>query len=1114
MPEEPPSPTLPPPLPPTLTLLLMAAFLVPAAWANPTPAAAPAPASILSAVYTGQVQIADPQANARIAQFEALFEIRTESDGQTVFLLGPEVALMGMEAPSGRGWGFRKTEPVTLVRDQGRIGVMIPRAGITPVRLKYLVKPRSDATSRRLEFGMPDALLATAVLTLDESEAAVTMPGALSLKTQPVPVKPGTAPQPGTRVEAILSNTNRLELQWTPKMIRAADITATIFCQNAAVVTFDGGALHVASHLDYQILQGEMKTLHIRLPAGHRLMRVEGPTIRTWTMEQDVLRVELMKGVSPRYRLLVETEKSQGMVPAAVKIEVPHPIEITRETGLVGFKVQEELSLTFESQENVQKIDAPEFLKALEAGLPPADGPAPAGTIPPAPLAIGAAYRFLRPDFGLTVRAETVQPQIEAIVRNDFKVGFDQVTLNAQIRYTIKRAGTFTLRVGLPEGYRLDDIRGTNMAQWAVRNSGADASVEITLKTRAVGNYVLDLALVRFLNPLPATLNLTGVRPLEARKITGTVAVSVEEGLQIRSDRFDGLSEIPVSALGGVAGLGFKILPADGGEGLPTPWSLTLTTESLQAWVRAEVATAATLTENLVNGRSQIRYEIVNAPTRQFRFRVPPGYRNVDVTGLNIRRKEFDEKSREWIVELHNKVRGTYALTVTWDLPWAIQEGGMDFEGLEVLGVERETGILALSAPARLSLAPRTMPADLLKADKSDLPAWAPPSAEPPVLVARYLRPGYKWGLKVEQFEDAEVLQALAENVRLTTVVAEDGQLMTEMALSVRNNARQYLEMELPESAEVWSAFVGGQPVRPSRKNGKVLIPMERSGVEVPVEVELTFVGATSFPVRKGKVHLVSPALDIPYQNAQWELLLPADYRFSGFDGSMKKGAPPAVAMRNRAPVSATYSYAAYALDEQVQSERKREIYKADLGSAKDNLEGGKLKEANEMLRRVKRSSGRRDGDLDRLEGEFRKAQARNMIQAQQQFVEEIDEEQGARQGGGAALNAPGPGSGQVQAELAQNAEYQWDKVQAAQEVVETKNLPLRINLPRRGVQLRFSQVLQTEIGQPMTIDFTAANQRALSWPKAAGWDGLGFAALWGLVALIGRWVDSRRAAR
>ena len=117
------------------------------------------------------------------------------------------------------------------------------------------------------------------------------------------------------------------------------------------------------------------------------------------------------------------------------------------------------------------------------------------------------------------------------------------------------------------------------------------------------------------------------------------------------------------------------------------------------------------------------------------------------------------------------------------------------------------------------------------------------------MLVYRYLRPGYKLALEARRYDEAEVLQGLIDNARLATVVADDGQMMTELSLSIRNNGRQHLEIELPEKTTVWSAFVAGEPVRPSLREGKLLLPLERdTASDAPVAVELTFIGQDKFP--------------------------------------------------------------------------------------------------------------------------------------------------------------------------------------------------------------------------------------------------------------------------
>ncbi|MEI7728225.1 MAG: hypothetical protein WCO56_01570 [Verrucomicrobiota bacterium] len=62
---------------------------------------------------------------------------------------------------------------------------------------------------------------------------------------------------------------------------------------------------------------------------------------------------------------------------------------------------------------------------------------------------------------------------------------------------------------------------------------------------------------------------------------------------------------------------------------------------------------------------------------------------------------------------------------------------------------------------------------------------------------------------------------------------------------------------------------------------------------------------------------------------------------------------------------------------------------------------------------------------------------------------------------------------------------------------------PLHANLPTRGQRHTFTQVLQTEVNQPMTLRFSAAGTRETGWFSRLSL-GLGcFVALWILVVLF-----------
>src|SRR5205085_12205415 len=154
---------------------------------------------------------------------------------------------------------------------------------------------------------------------------------------------------------------------------------------------------------------------------------------------------------------------------------------------------------------------------------------------------------------------------------------------------------------------------------------------------------------------------------------------------------------------------------------------LIVATEAVESWVRAEVVTWLTLGETLATGRTDVRYDNQNAPVKEFRLKIPAAFRNVEISGANIRRR--DQNGEEWRVELQNKVIGQHLLTVIWEQPWNVKEQGkeslFDADGVEALGVERETGLLAVIARSQLQIAPMSASAELIRADVQEVPQWA-----------------------------------------------------------------------------------------------------------------------------------------------------------------------------------------------------------------------------------------------------------------------------------------------------------------------------------------------------------------------------------------------------
>jgi len=428
--------------------------------------------------------------------------------------------------------------------------------------------------------------------------------------------------------------------------------------------------------------------------------------------------------------------------------------------------------------------------------------------------------------------------------------------------------------------------------------------------------------------------------------------------------------------------------------------------------------------------------------------------------------------------------------------------------------VEREAGFVGVIVRPPLQVTDRSRAEFLSRIDVHELPEWPGQPDAATVLAFRYLRPGYRLLLEAQRFEQAEVLQALIDSARFTTVVADDGQMMTEASLSVRNNGRQHLEVQLPPGAVVWSAFVSGEPVRPSTNRARLLLPLARDLASgAATLVELTYIDAAAFPESRGRFALVSPSFDMPLKNAHWDLYLPPDYDYRQFEGSMIRAGDAGL------PILQAFSVSEYNVQQQAQAAQQKSEQQADLQSARTNLTQNNLRQALSSFNRSK-SRGQQfkavaddERDLKAVEQELRRAQGSNLIGAQNSyylnnaasvggevgFLQQVDVNPNAqtpavqnRQAGNLFLNYDAEVAGQ-----------QWEKLEKAQQVAVTKVAPLRVNLPTRGIRYRFNQVLQTEIRKPMTIGLLVDNTKTPSWTHRLGFCLLGFIVLWVCFAVV-----------
>jgi hypothetical protein len=141
--------------------------------------------------------------------------------------------------------------------------------------------------------------------------------------------------------------------------------------------------------------------------------------------------------------------------------------------------------------------------------------------------------------------------------------------------------------------------------------------------------------------------------------------------------------------------------------------------------------------------------------------------------------------------------------------------------------------------------------------------------------------------LEWTRFPDSTVLAAVAEHAVVTTLVTVEGRTLTEVKLTVKNQAQPFLKVGLPKGATIVSAEVAGEKVKPVQGPDGNRVPLLRAGFRPngPYEVSFVFMDSGTPFAKKGGSELALPSMDVPISLLEWELFLPEQYRVKDFGG-------------------------------------------------------------------------------------------------------------------------------------------------------------------------------------------------------------------------------------
>ena len=899
---------------------------------------------------------------------------------------------------------------------------------------------------------------------------------------------------------------------WQPRERKTRLEQTVFYCDVQTYAVVAPGLISLTHLVQYQIAQGELQTLKFKIPDGMTVTAVAAAGLGTWRFDPETRLLEAImeKPVSGDLTVQLVTQVPREGLPYEAELAMPSVEGATRQRGSLALAAGSAVQVRADEPKGMSVMNVGDFApEAAQAALRNAHYSE--------PPEIKRAFRYHELPATARIHAETVLPELRTVEQASLDISDERLVLSSRLEVTIARAGIFDLRLALPEDFDVESLTGDEITHWdEVREGGHGVIVHFQKQT--LGTRTINLVLGRMEKGVEAQITVPRVGVANAVKHVGTLAVSGERGVRFLTAQRDGVSEIHPRELGieQPGYLAFRLLRPD--------WTVVLKTETLAPVVRADVLQRLDISEGMIHGHAVIQYKIDQAGVKSFRLKAPAPEVALTVSGRNVSKVNLiDKEAGLWDVELQGKVEGSQELDVTYQQSCDPQANSLKVLPLQTVGIDAQKGYTVVFTAGRLQIKANDVPAGLHEDDARNVPgSFRAGDLSDAILCYRTTRPDYALDLAVVRHASAEVLPARVEHVWLTSVLADDGQMVTRVDLKLAVGTLRFLEVTMPEGVQAWSVFVNGAAAMPLKDHGMLMIPLEAARVEGEASVELTFAGQAGTGSLFGRRSLEGPRFNVPLSDVRWDLYAPPGHRYWGFGGTLT--------FRASERGDGTIVFTAAQYEEVTHNAVLANNVKAEqvLRKGESLWKEGKQAQAKQALAEAVASS---QGQLGL--NEDARIQYRNLMRQQavvgfynrraalkkSRNVWDDSEQPVAQQAAPMAQQQVEAGEWtaeygrQVEQSLGQedadNLNKVADKMLEQQAAAQVHANPIRVTLPVQGVHLPFYRELQITPASEIAIEFKTGSGRLLGWLSSA----VSAAALLAVFWVVARLFAARRAA-
>jgi hypothetical protein len=497
-----------------------------------------------------------------------------------------------------------------------------------------------------------------------------------------------------------------------------------------------------------------------------------------------------------------------------------------------------------------------------------------------------AEYRTLHSKAYPVESEPETSPVAATLTRVDYDLQVRGEVARGRASLTVDVLKDGWVRVPVPSGLLVREARLDGKLVSLVSTSNGKSAGQLTAVLSRAGRSVLllDIALPVTSNAGTESIALpsadSGITRASVQLLRHGVDVQVGGGL--------------VSELSDTAEESKWVAYGRGNEALTFSWRRKTEDHrtTLPLRLRGSLTELVSLGEDSTSIYGEVGLEIVQGAASEVHIQLPENVTVNQVLGAMV--ADWEMKDGELVVKFLEPIEQTSRFVINGETRLA-RDGEIHMPLLRLLNTEKDTGGVAVEVLGAGEIKD-VKSHGMEEADASDLGETVA-SRQSPSLAAFRFRSGEAAAnraltVNVARYTQQAVLMANIEEARYQVLMSKEGKNLIQARYAVRNNQRTFVKITLTPGAVVWSAALGGKPVRPGQSpDGSLLLPLEkaRGGEDAPAfVVEVIYLSRGTAFEDKGKVRVALPALDLPISRTGLLVYYPPLLRISAEPGPFR----------------------------------------------------------------------------------------------------------------------------------------------------------------------------------------------------------------------------------